>query len=116
MDKLISRHCVPCEGGTPPLTPDQVKQHSQELGSTWEVQENVKIKRSFTLTDFKQTVEFFNQIADLAEAEGHHPDLHLTNYKHLTVELSTHAVGGLSDNDFIMAAKIDLLYDELPTK
>jgi 4a-hydroxytetrahydrobiopterin dehydratase len=68
-----------------------------------------RIARRWKVRDFLAAIEFFQQVATLAEAEGHHPDLHLTNYRDVTIEVWTHAVGGLTENDFILAAKIDRL-------
>jgi 4a-hydroxytetrahydrobiopterin dehydratase len=79
----------------------------------WEVVEDgTKIRKKWTAKDFIAAIDFFNRVADLAEDEGHHPDLHLKGYRNVSIELSTHAIGGLSANDFILAAKID----ELPIK
>ena len=71
--------------------------------------DNKKIRKEFTFKDFKEALVFVNNVGEIAEAEGHHPDIHLTDYKHAAIELSTHATGGLSENDFIVAAKIDAL-------
>jgi 4a-hydroxytetrahydrobiopterin dehydratase len=68
-----------------------------------------RIRKDWQVKDFPAAMEFFAKVAELAEAEGHHPDLHLENYRHVWIELWTHALGGLSENDFILAAKIDRL-------
>jgi 4a-hydroxytetrahydrobiopterin dehydratase len=104
---LTQKHCVPCEGGTPPLSPAEVvKYHARIPG--WKVLDNRKIIKGFTFKDFKEAMVFVNKVADIAEAESHHPDLHIS-YDKVRVELWTHAVAGLSENDFILAAKIDAL-------
>ena len=105
--ELADKSCVPCEGGVQPLTPDQ----AHELGRktpNWEVEEK-RIHRTFTFGNFVEAMAFANRIADVAEEENHHPDLHISWGK-VVVELSTHKIGGLSENDFILAAKIDKLF------
>ena len=103
--ELAQRHCVPCEGGTPPLTGEQVEPLLSQLGG-WEVVEGKKLSKSFRFGNFVEAVDFVNKITPVAEAEGHHPDL-VVRWGEVRVELWTHAIGGLSENDFIMAAKID---------
>ena len=74
-----------------------------------------RIRREWVAKNFLAAMDFFNRVAELAEDEGHHPDLHLVGYRHVAIELWTHAIGGLSENDFITAAKIDLLPLQLKT-
>jgi 4a-hydroxytetrahydrobiopterin dehydratase len=82
----------------------------------WELDaEGVRIQKEWTVKDFAAGIDFFNRVARLAEEEGHHPDLHLSDYRQVRIELWTHAIGGLSQNDFILAAKIDQLPVELKT-
>jgi len=107
MSDLAQKTCVACEGGTPPLTPEQIQQLLPQVND-WQVLENKHIEKNFTFKDFKELMQFVNRVADVAEAEGHHPDLHIF-YNKLRIELWTHAVKGLSENDFILAAKIDEL-------
>ena len=106
---LAARKCVPCTEKTKPLDPERVRELLlQVLG--WQVTPDGKrLTRSWRVLDFSTGLDFFCRIADVAEAEDHHPDLHLTNYRNVTVELWTHAAGGLTENDFIMAAKINAL-------
>ena len=106
---LIQKHCVPCEGGTPPFTPQQIKVYLPQIDSRWQVVNQGKLSRDFKFKNFVAAIKFVNQVADIAEAEGHHPNLHIF-YSKVTIELWTHAVGGLSENDFILAAKIDSFY------
>ena len=108
MSDLIQKKCIPCEVGGDPLGPEEISQLLPQLEGTWEVINNVKIKRKFRFKNFVETMRFVNKVADLAESEGHHPDLHIY-YNKLTIELLTHAVKGLSLNDFIVAAKINKL-------
>jgi len=106
-DELVQKKCTPCEGGIPPLAPDEVERLLKNIQG-WELSgDGKKIRRRWTAKNFMAGIEFFNKVAALAEDEGHHPDLHLEGYRHVAVELSTHAIGGLSENDFILAAKID---------
>ena len=105
---LTNIKCVPCEGGVPPLTTEQILHFQERLTGEWEVIQNKKIKREFSFADFKEAMVFVNKVAALAEEEGHHPDVHIF-YNKVVIELWTHAVGGLSQNDFILAAKIERL-------
>ena len=104
-EALTSKHCVPCEGGIPALTPDQMTPLLAQLDG-WSVEGGQKLKKTYTFPDFVQALAFVNRAGEIAEAEGHHPDLYLTWGK-VGVELTTHAIGGLSENDFILAAKLD---------
>ena len=104
---LTSKKCVPCEGGVPTLTADEVSTFLKDVNG-WEVIDDGKaIRRKWQMKNFVQCLDFCNKVGELAEAEGHHPDLHLTGYRNVAIEISTHAIGGLSENDFILAAKID---------
>ncbi len=105
--ELTRKHCVPCEGGIPALTADQVQQYLPQTPGWKVVGDGQRIRREWKLKDFQQCLDFFNKVGHLAEDEGHHPDLHLTGYRHAAIEVSTHAVGGLTENDFILAAKIN---------
>ena len=105
--ELARKKCVPCEGGVPPLTREQVE-HWLPRAPGWALSEDGRrIRRAWVARNFMAGIEFFNKIAALAEEQGHHPDLRLEGYRQVTVELTTHAVGGLTENDFIMAAKIN---------
>jgi 4a-hydroxytetrahydrobiopterin dehydratase len=110
---LTKKRCIPCEKGAKALSTDQVKDY---LGATphWKLTADGKrIRRQWSVKDFATALDFFNRVGLIAEAEDHHPDLHLSGYRNVAVELSTHALGGLSENDFILAAKIDQLSVEL---
>ena len=106
---LTQQHCKPCEGGVPPLSDEQVRDHLQALPAWRLGDDGRRIRREWRVKDFLTALDFFGRIAAVAEAEDHHPDLHLTGYRNVAIELSTHAVGGLTENDFILAAKIDQL-------
>ena len=103
---LTEKRCVPCEGGVPPIKGEDINEYLSQLKNPWEVKDEKKISRAFAFSDFKETMQFVNKVADIAEEENHHPDLYVS-YGKTTIELSTHAIGGLSENDFILAAKID---------
>lgn len=109
MSKLARKKCVPCEGGAEPLFCEQSEKLMQELSPEWMLIDQCRmLARTFVLKDFKEAIGLANDIGQIAEEEGHHPDL-TVGYGNLGVELTTHAIGGLSENDFILAAKIDEL-------
>jgi 4a-hydroxytetrahydrobiopterin dehydratase len=111
--ELTRKRCAPCEGGVSLLSVDQV---SAYLGAVpdWKLSgDGKRIRREWRVKDFLAGLDFFNRIGRLAEEEDHHPDLHLTGYRNVAIELATHAVGGLTENDFILAAKIDQVPVEL---
>lgn len=108
MENLATKKCVPCEGGVAPLLKDQAAPYlAQVLG--WKLSDDAKkISKEFVFKNFKESMAFINKVAAIAEAEGHHPDIFVF-YDKVRMELWTHAIGGLSENDFIMAAKINQL-------
>ena len=108
---LTSMNCIPCEGGIEPFDQKLIGIYLKELGNDWLLIENRKIAKDFQFRKYAQTIEFVNKVAELAELENHHPVMHVY-YGKVTIELWTHAINGLSDNDFIMAAKIDKLIIE----
>lgn len=103
---LIAKTCVPCRGGTPPLTPEQARQYHAATPAWTLAPDAKRLSRTFTFKDFKEAMKFVNRVADVAEAEGHHPDLAI-HWNQVGVELWTHSIDGLHENDFIVAAKID---------
>lgn len=104
---LSEKKCVPCEGGALPLTHAEASRNLAELHDSWRLSDDAKtIRRDFSFPDFLAAMKFVNHVADLAEQEQHHPDITI-HYNKVTLELSTHSIGGLSENDFILAAKID---------
>jgi 4a-hydroxytetrahydrobiopterin dehydratase len=107
--ELTAKKCTACEGNTPAFTKEQITEHLLAVPE-WKLTDDGKmIRRKYKFKDFVSAMAFLQKVGDLAEEEEHHPDLHLTGYRHATVELTTHAIGGLSANDFIVAAKIDKL-------
>src|SRR5262245_51966753 len=114
--ELVQKHCKPCEGGVKPVATDQAREQLAMLPG-WKLSgDGVRIRKEWIVKDFMTAITFFNAIAHIAEDEDHHPDLHLTGYRNVAIELSTHAIGGLSENDFILAAKIDQVPVEMKTK
>jgi 4a-hydroxytetrahydrobiopterin dehydratase len=104
-EALTAKHCVPCEGGVPALTAEEIAPLMTQLDG-WSVDGVKKLTKTYRFPDFVQALAFVNRAGAVAEEEGHHPDLYLTWGK-VGVELTTHAIGGLSENDFILAAKLD---------
>lgn len=106
--ELTQKRCIPCEGGVPALAAEQVEELQAQV-PRWQVQSsNRQLHRHFKFGSFSDNMAFISRMAWLAEAEGHHPDF-CVRYNHLDVTLTTHAISGLSENDFIMAAKLDQL-------
>lgn len=104
---LNSKHCVPCEKGDPPLSQESEDKLIKEVPSWLLLRDGThKLKKQFKFKNFKEAMIFVNEVAEIADSEGHHPDIYIF-YNIVNIELFTHAVGGLSENDFIMAAKID---------
>jgi len=105
---LSEKHCVPCKGGVPPLAGAELKRLQQELPE-WQVVDGHHLLRSFTFPDFKTALDFVNKAGAIAEEEGHHPDLFLSWGK-VEVKIWTHKIDGLTESDFILAAKIGKIY------
>lgn len=108
---LSDKKCVPCQGGEPTLTDSEIEKYLSELNANWRVAEKEpkKIVKTYEFKDFKEAVSFVNKVADVAESEDHHPDIFIHAYKKVRLELSTHKIGGLHQNDFILASKIEKL-------
>jgi 4a-hydroxytetrahydrobiopterin dehydratase len=104
---LSNKSCKPCEGGVPALTQDEARNLLKQLDS-WELKANV-ISKNFAFKNYYQVMAFVNAVAWMTHREDHHPDM-IVGYNQCRVEYSTHAVGGLSENDFICAAKVDALF------
>ena len=106
-NNLSTKTCKPCEGTEKPLGKIEVTNFFNSLEGLVLTNEETLLYREYKMKNFMEAIDFINMIAKIAEEQGHHPDLHLINYKFLKIELSTHTIGGLSQNDFIMAAKIN---------
>ncbi|KKU52681.1 MAG: hypothetical protein UX72_C0003G0062 [Parcubacteria group bacterium GW2011_GWA2_47_10] len=107
-ENLTEKKCVSCEAGTPPFGAEKIAEYSKQLKTKWDSKEGKKLRQEFEFKDFKEAVAFINKIAGVAESEGHHPDIFVF-YNKVAIELWTHASGGLTENDFIVAAKIEAL-------
>jgi 4a-hydroxytetrahydrobiopterin dehydratase len=106
--KLIEKKCKPCEGGVIKLSGKGIKTLNSSLQTPWLVNDQMKISKQFNFTNYHETIKFVNQVAMIAEEEGHHPVM-LVSYSKVDIYLWTHAILGLSENDFILAAKIDAI-------
>lgn len=107
---LTSKRCKPCEGGVSRYAREEAAQQLKQLGDQWSLSEDGKlISRKWKLKNFVEAMKLADAVGRLAEEEQHHPDLHITGYRNLQIDLTTHAIDGLSENDFILAAKIDSL-------
>ena len=108
MSDLAGKHCAPCKGGVPPLAGEELARLSAETPA-WEVTGGHHITRKFSFPDFKAALAFVNRVGGVAEAEGHHPDI-LLAWGRAEITIYTHKIDGLTESDFILAAKIDVLY------
>lgn len=106
MNDLIKKHCVPCENGEGKLNINEIKDYMPLVDGWFLVGD--QIKRDFNFKNFKESMDFVNKVAGVAESEGHHPDIYVF-YNKVNLSLTTHAAKGLTENDFIMAAKINAL-------
>lgn len=102
----MKKKCVPCEGGVEPFDKEKIMNFKSKVSDDWQVIDDKKIKRTYPFDNFVQGMEFAQKVAEIAEEEQHHPDMCI-HYSNVDVQFSTHAIGGLSENDFIMASKID---------
>jgi 4a-hydroxytetrahydrobiopterin dehydratase len=108
MSELATKTCVPCRGGVPPLRGQELSSLHQQVPQ-WQVINEHHVTRKFTFPDFKTALDFVNRVGNLAEQQGHHPDILLV-WGRVEITLWTHKIDGLTESDFIMAAKIDQLY------
>ncbi len=106
---LCAKRCVPCEGGVPAYSRDASLAQLERLPGWSLTADGQRIRKEWRMRDFLSAMRFFERVAAVAEEEQHHPDLHLVAYRQVAIEIWTHAIGGLSENDFILAAKIDAL-------
>lgn len=105
-EQLITKSCTPCRGGIPPLTPAEAEEHRSQTPQWVLLDESHRIERKFEFDSFADALKFVQRVAELAETEGHHPDITF-GWGYATVSLQTHKIKGLHENDFILAAKID---------
>jgi 4a-hydroxytetrahydrobiopterin dehydratase len=104
-DILAAQDCIPCKGGVPPLKGKALQDLSAKLGHGWKVVDEHHLEKQFTFKDFKQALDFTNQVGSIAEAQGHHPDIHLAWGK-AGITVWTHKIDGLTESDFVFAAKV----------
>ena len=106
MSDLAKKQCVPCSGGVPPLEADVAAKLHTQLADGWQLVDNHHIERSFEFDDFQQALDFTNTVGEIAEREGHHPDIYL-GWGKVKLSIWTHKIDGLTESDFILAAKVD---------
>ena len=106
MSELAKKQCVPCKGGVPPMTGPEISDMLERLGGGWKVVAEHHLEKEYSFDDFKQALEFTNKVADIAERNGHHPDIYLAWGK-VRLTIWTHKIDGLTESDFILAAKAD---------
>jgi len=108
MSELAEKDCVPCKGGVPPLKGEALAELLKNLGNNWEVINEHHLEKQFTFKNFREALAFTNKVGELAEEQGHHPDIYLA-WGRVKITIWTHKIDGLTESDFIMAAKIDQL-------
>jgi 4a-hydroxytetrahydrobiopterin dehydratase len=106
---LADKSCVPCRGGVPPLAGAELRRLHQELGHDWELVQDHHLSKTFTFPDFAQALAFVNRVGAMAEEQGHHPDVALSWGK-VRLDVWTHKIDGLTESDFVFAAKAEQLY------
>ncbi len=111
--ELVGKKCKPCEGGVDPCTIEEAQQQLEKLDGWQLTPDGQRIRKDWIVKNFMRGLKFFGKVAEVAESDGHHPDLHLEGYRNVWIEIWTHAIGGLSENDFILAAKIDEVWADL---
>ena len=111
MSRLAEKQCVPCKGGVPPLAGEPLRALARELGGGWRVVDDHHLEKEFRFPDFRQALDFTNRVGELAEEQNHHPDLHLA-WGRVRVVIWTHKIDGLTESDFVFAAKADRLAAE----
>ena len=108
MSALAEKQCVPCKGGVPPFRGQELVSLARELDGGWQVVEERQLEKEYRFKDFREALAFTNKIGELAEAQGHHPDIYLAWGK-VKLTIWTHKVNGLTESDFVLAAKADRL-------
>jgi 4a-hydroxytetrahydrobiopterin dehydratase len=108
MNELAQKECVPCKGGIPPLKGEDLKHLQERLGGGWNVVNEHHLEKEFKFKNFRAALDFTNQVGNLAEDQGHHPDIYLAWGK-VRITIWTHKIDGLTESDFVMAAKVDQL-------
>jgi len=106
--ELANKSCIPCRGGIPPLKGEQLTQYQDQLKNHWQIIDEHHLEKEYIFPDFRSALAFTNQVGEIAEKEGHHPDIHLS-YGKVKIVIWTHKINGLTESDFIFAAKCDAL-------
>ena len=109
MTDLADRRCIPCKGGVPPLEGDELSDLYDELGHDWDLVDGHHLERLYKFPDFQQALDFTQRVGGMAEEQDHHPEIYLTWGK-VKLKIYTHKIGGLTESDFVWAAKADRLY------
>ena len=109
MEELKTKKCVPCEGGLDPLKRNEFTKYLNQVNQWSVIDNDTKLEREFTFKDFKEALNFVNKSGEIAEDEGHHPNIYIHSWNKVKMTVYTHAIDGLSENDFILAAKIDAI-------
>ncbi len=109
MSELARKHCIPCRGGVPPLKGEELRSLSLKLGGGWTVVDEHHLEKTFAFEDFRQALDYTNKVGEIAEREGHHPDVYL-GWGKVRLSIWTHKIDGLTESDFILAAKADEAY------
>lgn len=110
MSALAQKHCVPCKGGVAPLKAQALRDLAKQLGGGWRVIDEHHLEKSYAFPDFKAALTFANRVGAIAEEEGHHPDMYIAWGK-VTLTIWTHKIDGLTESDFILAARVDASFD-----
>jgi 4a-hydroxytetrahydrobiopterin dehydratase len=108
MSALADKDCVPCKGGMPPLKGEELAAVARALGGNWQVVEEHHLEKEYKFKDFREALDFTNRVGELAEAQGHHPDIYLA-WGRVKLTIWTHKIDGLTESDFVLAAKADQL-------
>lgn len=109
MSDLADRECIPCKGGVPPLEGEELEELLGRLDNDWEVVDGHRLRKSYRFRNFREALDFTNRVGELAEEQGHHPDIHLS-WGRVVLEIWTHKIDGLHESDFVLAAKADRLH------
>lgn len=108
---LADKQCIPCRGGVPPMPRDEAERMLRELDSSWKLNDDGHLERALAFGNFVMAMSFASRVGEIAEAENHHPELNV-GWGHCTVEIWTHKINGLTESDFVLAAKIDRARNE----
>lgn len=108
MSELAEKECVPCQGGVPPLKGEELLKLHEQLGNGWKLVDEHHIEKEYKFKNFREALDFTNRVGELAEEQGHHPDIYLSWGK-VRLRLFTHKIDGLTESDFVFAAKADRL-------